>query len=133
MAKDKDPAPSMSDILVAFASPLLNPDMSVQAYEGALKLAAAIWNLAFLPPEKFDAGRKQMLDRFMQGNPQEAIMWANTIDRLINMRRQVFAGDGRFLTAVAVVQRNGRWDVQTDYTLIGAPGAAPAGDAPAGG
>jgi len=119
MAKDKDPTPSMSDILVAFASPLLNPDMSVQAYEGALKLAASIWNLAFLSEEKFATGRKQMLDRFMQGNPREAMMWANTIDRLISSRRQIFAGDNRFITGVAVVQRKGRWDVQTDYNIIG--------------
>ena len=112
----------MSDILVAFASPMLSPEMNVQAYEGALKLAASIWNLLFLSPEKFETGRKQMLDRFMQGNPREAMMWANTIDRLINSRREIFGGDLRFITAVAVVQRKGRWDVQTDYTV---PGEAP--------
>lgn len=128
MTQDKSQTPSMSDILVAFASPMLNPEMNVQAYEGALKLAASIWNLAFLSPEKFEAGRKQILDRFLQGSPRDAMMWANMIDRLINSRREIFAGDPRFITGVAVVQRKGRWDVQTDYTIPGE--SAPSAPAP---
>lgn len=141
MSKKNAPAspnqvePSMSDILVAFATPMLSPDMSAQAYEAALKLAAAIWNLAFLSAEKFAAGRTQLLDRFTQGSPREALMMANTIDNLIHSRKQIFAFDSRFITGVAVVHRKGRWDVQTDYVPATFPGegAPPAGDIPANG
>ncbi len=119
MTNDKGPTPSMSDIIVAFASPLLNPDMEVRQYEAMLKFAATIWNIVFLPEEKYAAARKQILDRFAQGNPRDALAWANTIDSLIRSRKEVFGFDNRFLTGVAVVQRKGRWDVQTDYTIPG--------------
>ena len=125
--------PSLSDIIVAFAAPLLHENMDVAEYEAALKLAGVIWNLPFLSPPKRAEARQRILDRFLRGSPLEAMTWANRIDEMIRTREHHFVGDPRFLTSVALVQRKGRWDVQTDYSIAPIPGeAAPAEPSPAG-
>lgn len=130
MGKKKSAAtqgePSMSDIVVAFAAPLIHENMDMAEYEAALKLAAVIWNLPFLSPPKRVEARQRILDRFLRGSPMEAMMWANRIDEMIRTRENHFVGDPRFLTSVALVQRKGRWDVQTDYSIAPLPGTGDA-------
>ncbi len=121
--KDKGQIPSMSDVILNFAAPLITPEMPPEALQATLRFAMIIWNLPLVPAEKAVQYRTNLLNSMPHEGPQGAVRWANTIEQMLARRRALFPDDRRLLTNVELVNRKGRLDIQTDYSVPEEPAA----------
>lgn len=126
MTKDSAKQPSLSDIILDFASPLIGENMPPEAIQATLRFAMIVWNIPLLPAEKAAEYRTNLLNSMPhEGGTRGALYWANTIEQMLARRRNLYPGDNRLLTNVQLVNRKGRVDIQTDYQLAEAPSATP--------
>jgi hypothetical protein len=117
----------MSDVILNFAAPLITPEMPPEALQATLRFAMIVWNLPLVPAGKAAQYRTNLLNSLPHDGPQSAVRWANTIEQMIARRRELFPDDRRLLTNVQLVDRKGRIDIQTDYSVAepdASPGAA---------
>lgn len=124
MPADKNQNPSMSDIILDFASPMINEGMSAEAIQSTLNFCMIVWNIPLLPPDKAAQYRTNLLNSMPHDGPRSALMWANTIEQMLTRRRILYPNDHRLLTSVKLVNRKGRVDIQTDYQLAESPGSS---------
>jgi hypothetical protein len=124
MSADKNQNPSMSDIILDFASPMISEGMPAEAIQSTLNFCMIVWNIPLLPADKAAQYRTNLLNSMPHDGTRSALMWANTIEQMLARRRVLYPNDRRLLTSVQLVNRKGRVDIQTDYQIAEGPTAA---------
>ena len=120
----------MSEVLAAYAQPLLEGAQTEEDYKLYLTIASYVWNAALLPPEEQEPLRDRFARRFSMSADDEVRML--NLFEMMRQRKQALFGEVRRAIVNFDLQRTAKgFGVNVASTPLGPEAAgAPPADAP---
>lgn len=97
------PVKKMSEVLLDFAEPLLEACNDEQL-KGAIAIAAASWNMTFLPPEEQKAALDELIMAAAKGDTLSDRETREVLHWLANRKKLLFADDNRIIIDYELVE-----------------------------
>jgi hypothetical protein len=98
----------MSEVIMDFAEPLLDPVEDGLAFENALTLAVICWNTSFLPEEEQRKMVREMVGEMAKSDFLTRFEVENCINMLLGRKRTFFADERRLVLDYKIVEEKGR-------------------------
>jgi len=90
----------MSDVLMEFAEPFLDPLTPMREQQDVIAIAAICWNLSFLPPEeRKDCLRESLAESAKDPSGKAIDELESDVQELIERKASLFANDKRFIVS----------------------------------
>jgi len=107
----------MSDVIVAFAEPLLKDGMDPEQFRLAITLAATCWDLSLAPADERPALIEDMLHASAKSGASGDEV-RQIAERLIARKEALFPNDKRLITDYRVSGTPEDGDVVVEYSLV---------------